>query len=253
MSVTLERGAREAAPQAAGESRPYATLSVIVPVFNERNTVAEIIHQMQSVEIPLGLEIIIVDDASTDGTDQILDELAHSNVRVLRHPNNRGKGAAVRTGLAAVTGDLVLIQDADLEYDPADWPVLLEPVLSGKAKVVFGSRFSGDCQNMTRLHRFGNRFLSFATSLLYSAPVSDMNTCYKLFDCKVFDRVRIKAERFNFDPEITAKVLRHGYAIHEVPISYFGRGVPEGKKITWRDGGSMLITLLRYRLLSPDR
>jgi glycosyltransferase involved in cell wall biosynthesis len=253
MSVTLQRPARAAAPHNAEEARAYATLSVIVPVFNEKATVAEIIRRMRAVQIPLGLDIVIVDDASTDGTDQVLDALADSTVRVLRHPINRGKGAAVRTGLAAATGDLVLIQDADLEYDPSDWPVLLEPILTGKAKVVFGSRFAGDCQNMTRLHWLGNRFLSLATSVLYSTTVSDMNTCYKLFDCRVFDRISIEAERFNFDPEITAKVLRHGYAIHEVPVSYIGRGVPEGKKITWRDGGSMLVTLVRYRLLSPKR
>jgi glycosyltransferase involved in cell wall biosynthesis len=253
MSVTLERQVREESvltlPDVLAPS--YRTLSVIVPVFNERATVAEIVRRMRSVLLPLALEIILVDDASTDGTDAVIAGLADETVRVLRHTQNRGKGAAVRTGLAAVRGEVVLIQDADLEYDPLDWPVLLDPVLRGKAKVVFGSRFSGVCHNMSRLHWIGNQFLSFVTSVLYATSVSDMNTCYKLFDRRVLDGITLRADRFDFDPEITAKILRRGYEIYEVPVSYAGRGAAEGKKITWRDGGSVLAALVRYRLVSP--
>src|SRR5205085_1889978 len=160
----------------AVEGRRYRTLSVIVPVFNERNTVAEILRRMRRVELPVDLEVVVVDDASSDGTDKILDALADSTVRVVRHPVNRGKGAAVRTGLDYVRGDLVLVQDADLEYDPEDWPRLLAPILKGKARVVYGSRFTGERKNMLFLHWVGNRFLSLVTNVLYNTTLSDMET-----------------------------------------------------------------------------
>jgi glycosyltransferase involved in cell wall biosynthesis len=225
----------------------YQKLSIIMPVFNERNTVVEAIRRCRSVELPLEREIIVIDDGSDDGTRQILSQLQDSTVRVLQHPVNRGKGAAIRTGLAHVTGDLVLIQDADLEYDPEDWPNLLAPVLKGKARVVYGSRFTGERRNMMFWHWVGNRFLSLVTNALYNTTLSDMETCYKLFDRKLIDSIPLRSERFGFEPEVTAMILRTGERIYEVPISYAGREVHEGKKITWRDGIDALGTLIRCR------
>ncbi len=224
-------------------------LSIIVPVFNERSTVAEIVRRMRSVELPVDREIVIVDDGSDDGTASVLTQLADSTVRVLKHASNRGKGAAIRTGLENATGDLVLVQDADLEYDPEDWPRLLAPLLKGRARVVYGSRFTGERRNMLFLHWVGNRFLSLVTNMLYNSTLSDMETCYKLFDRDVLDGVRLEANRFDFEPEFTAKVLRRGIRIYEVPISYAGREPDEGKKITWQDGVVALWTLVKYRFV----
>jgi glycosyltransferase involved in cell wall biosynthesis len=165
------------------------------------------------------------------------------------HPHNRGKGHAIRTGLEHVTGDLVIVQDADLEYDPDDWPKLLAPALKGRATVVYGSRFTGERRNMLFLHWVGNRFLSLVTNVLYNTTLSDMETCYKLFDRRVLDGIRLVAESFDFEPEVTAKVLRQGIRIYEVPISYSGREFDEGKKITWRDGVLALWTLVKYRFV----
>jgi glycosyltransferase involved in cell wall biosynthesis len=226
----------------------YRLLSVIVPVFNERNTVGEIIRRMRKVDLPVDLQIVVVDDASGDGTDKILAALEDSTVRVVRHPTNQGKGAAVRTGLEYARGDLVLIQDADLEYDPDDWPKLLAPILKGKATVVYGSRFTGERKNMLFLHWIGNRFLSLVTNILYNTTISDMETCYKLFDHKTIAGLTIESNRFDFEPEITAKVLRRGHRIYEVPISYAGRELGEGKKITWRDGFGALWALVKFRV-----
>jgi glycosyltransferase involved in cell wall biosynthesis len=233
-----------------GEETPsYRLLSVIVPVFNERTTVAEVIRRIRSVDLPQPLEreVVVVDDGSSDGTDKILNAIGDSTVRILAHKANAGKGAAIRTGLETVRGDLVLIQDADLEYDPEDWPKLLDPVLRGKARVVYGSRFTGERRNMLPLHWIGNRFLSLMTNVLYASTLSDMETCYKLFDAKVLEGITIKSNRFDFEPEITAKLLRRGHRIYEVPISYAWRELSEGKKITWRDGFGALWTLLKYR------
>ncbi len=228
----------------------YRMLSVIVPVYNERNTVGEIIRRMRKVDLPvdLELEIIVVDDASVDGSDKVLSTLEDSTVRVVRHEHNQGKGAAIRTALDYVRGDLVLVQDADLEYDPDDWPRLLAPVLKGKARVVYGSRFTGERRNMLFWHWVGNRFLSLVTNVLYNTTISDMETCYKLFDRKVLEGITIEAKRFDFEPEITAKILRRGHRIYEVPISYAGREFDEGKKITWKDGVAALITLVKLRV-----
>jgi glycosyltransferase involved in cell wall biosynthesis len=227
--------------------RTYGTLTVIMPVYNERATVAEIIRRMRAVELPVVLQVIVVDDGSSDGTDKVLKALEDSTVRVFTHPENQGKGAAIRTAMAAARGDLILIQDADLEYDPDDWPRLLEPVLKGKARIVYGSRFTGERKNMLPLHWFGNRVLSLVTNILYSSTLSDMETCYKLFDAQVLEGMTIVSNRFEFEPEITAKVLRRGHRIYEVPISYAGREPHEGKKITWRDGFSALSALIRFR------
>jgi glycosyltransferase involved in cell wall biosynthesis len=227
----------------------FRTLSVIVPVFNERSTVAEIVRRMRSVDLPIEREIVVVDDGSDDGTGAVLTQLRDSTVRVIAHPQNRGKGAAIRTGLESATGDLVLVQDADLEYDPEDWPRLLAPVLKGRARVVYGSRFTGERRNMLFLHWVGNRFLSLVTNVLYNSTLSDMETCYKLFDRRVLDGIRLHADRFDFEPEFTAKVLRRGIRIYEVPISYAGREMSEGKKITWQDGISALWTLVKYRFV----
>ncbi len=240
-------------PGASGsEAHRYATLSVIVPVFNERVTVAEVIRRIRAVQLPLDIEVIVVDDGSSDGTDKVLAALGDSTVRVISHAQNRGKGAAIRTGMESVRGDLVLVQDADLEYDPEDWPKLLDPILRGKSQVVYGSRFTGERKNMMPLHWIGNRFLSLVTNVLYSSTLSDMETCYKLFDRRVLEGITIESDRFDFEPEITAKVLRRGYRIYEVPISYAGREEDEGKKITWRDGFGALRALVKYRFTRPD-
>ena len=231
------------------EGQDFQKLSVIVPVFDERNTVVEIVRRMRVVELPVDLEIVIVDDGSTDGTRDVLRQLADSTVRVINHDANRGKGAAIRTGLSHVTGDLVLVQDADLEYDPEDWPKLLAPMLRGKARVVYGSRFTGERRNMLFLHWIGNRFLSLVTNVLYNTTLSDMETCYKLFDRSLLDGITLRAQRFEFEPEVTAKILRQGVRIYEVPISYTGREFDEGKKITWRDGFVALWTLVKYRFV----
>ncbi len=230
-----------------GQPRTYRTLSVIVPVFNERTTVAEVLRRMRAVELPVVLQIIVVDDGSSDGSDKVLAALQDSTVRVISHGVNQGKGAAIRTGLHEARGDLVLIQDADLEYDPNDWPKLLEPIMRGKSRVVYGSRFTGERKNMLPLHWIGNRFLSLVTNVLYSSTLSDMETCYKLFDARVLDGLTIVSNRFDFEPEITAKVLRRGHRIYEVPISYAGREFDQGKKITWRDGISAIRALVKFR------
>jgi glycosyltransferase involved in cell wall biosynthesis len=231
------------------EPKQYQKLSVIVPLFDERNTVAEIVRRMRAVELPLDREIVLVDDGSRDGTTDVLRQLADSTVHVVSHEQNLGKGAAIRTGLEQVTGDLVLIQDGDLEYDPEDWPKLLAPVLRGKAVVVYGSRFTGERRNMLFFHWVGNRFLSLVTNMLYNTTLSDMETCYKLFDREVIAGIQLRARGFEFEPEVTAKVLRSGIRIYEVPISYAGREFHEGKKITWRDGFVALWTLVKYRFV----
>ncbi|HEX4778649.1 MAG TPA: glycosyltransferase family 2 protein [Acidimicrobiia bacterium] len=237
------------APSAA-ETSPAAQhrkLSVIVPVYNERNTVGEIVRRMRNVELPIDLEVVLVDDGSDDGTRALLPRLADSTVRIVTHDTNRGKGAAVRTGLAHATGDLVLIQDADLEYDPDEWPRLLAPVLKGRARVVYGSRFTGERRNMQLSSWLGNRLLVGVANVLFNTTLSDLETGYKLFDRDFLDSLHITADGFDFEPEVTARVLSAGERIYEVPISYTARERDEGKKITWRDGANALWVLARCR------
>lgn len=222
-------------------------LSVIIPVYNERATIREILRQVRVVG--LADEIIVVDDGSTDGTREILEEEARSgDIRVLFHERNMGKGAAVRTGIAHATGDILLIQDADLEYDPRDYPQLIRPIQEGRAAVVYGSRFLGPRKAMLFWHMIGNKFLTMVTNLLYDAILSDMETGYKVFRADVIRDIPLRARGFEFEPEITAKILKRGYRIFEVPISYYGREFKEGKKIRpVRDGLKALWTLIKYR------
>ena len=220
-------------------------LSVVIPVYNEKKSLLEIIRRVQSV--PIDKEIILVDDFSTDGTRDVLRNLEKQQFKVLYHEKNQGKGAALRTGFQHATGEFVIVQDADLEYDPNEYPKLLKPILEGKADVVYGSRFSGHRTNMTSLHTLGNLFLTAITNLFYRTSITDMETCYKLFRRETIQGIRIESNRFNFEPEVTAKLLKRGLRILEVPISYSGRSFSEGKKITWCDGFSAVWTLVKYR------
>ena len=224
-------------------------LSVIVPVYNEADTVQRLLRQVRDIDIPK--EIIVVDDASTDGTWEILtSEARNLGIRLFRHKQNQGKGGAVRTGLAQIAGDVVLIQDADLEYDPRDYFALLRPILEGRASAVYGSRFLGEHKAMLFWHSLGNKFLTLVTNVLYDSTLTDMETCYKVFTRDIADGLDIRQSRWGIDPEITAKILRQGVRIYEVPIAYNGREAWEGKKISWKDGFVVLWTLLRYRFAS---
>lgn len=225
-------------------------LSIIIPVYNEKASIKEILDRVKGADIgEIEKEIITVDDFSTDGSREILKDEEEKGLKVLYHDRNMGKGATIRTALGHSTGDLILIQDADLEYDPEDYNKLLTPILKGKADVVYGSRFTGERRNMLFWHWVGNRFLTLITNILYNTTLSDMETCYKLFKADVIKKIRIRSNRFDFEPEITAKILKKGIRIYEVPISYTGREFEEGKKITWRDGFSALWTLVKYRFV----
>ncbi len=241
-------------------------LSVIMPVYNERETIREILRQVRAVKVvvpgnhiigreddpPLEVEkeIVVVDDGSTDGTRDILqEEEQKGDLKVFYHEVNQGKGAAVRTGIEQATGDILVIQDADLEYDPRDYPRLIQPIIEGRVEVVYGSRFLGPRKAMLLWHMVANKILTLTTNVLYNAILRDMETCYKAFRAEVIKGIPLHARRFELEPEITAKVLKRGYRIFEVPISYYGREYHEGKKIGFWDAPIALWTLIKYRFV----
>ena len=224
-------------------------ISVIIPVYNERDTIAEVIRRVQ--EQPFEMEIIVVDDCSIDGTRDLLRETAWpENIHILYHEKNQGKGAAIRTAIGAVSKEVVIIQDADLEYNPDDFSTVLRPIIDGVADVVYGSRFLGIHRSFMLHHYVGNKALTLTTNLLYNNMLTDMETGYKAFLSPVIKGIRIRSNRFDFEPEITAKVLKRGYRIYEVPIYYAGRDYAEGKKITWRDGFAAIWALIRFRFIN---
>ena len=237
--------------QCEADDRPAAfagKLSVVMPVYNEESTVDAIVRRVLAVD--LDIELVIVDDGSSDGTRALLYELEaeHENVRLFLHETNQGKGAALRTGFASATGDIVIVQDADLEYDPGDYPRLVEPIVRGEADVVYGSRYlAGDRQDGSWVHRLGNRLLTGASNLFTGQKLSDMETCYKVFRRETIANMPLQQNRFGFEPEVTAKLARRGLRIEEVPIRYNSRDYTEGKKIGWRDALSALYCIVRYR------
>ena len=223
-------------------------ISVVIPVYNEVQTIKEIVARVQEVE--LEKEIIIVDDYSTDGTREHLREInqANENVKVLYHDHNQGKGAALRKGFQAITGDIVIIQDADLEYDPRDYPLLLGPIVDGRADVVYGSRFLGGPHRVLFFwHYLGNKFVTLLSNMLTNLNLTDMETCYKVFKSEVLAEIKLKSNRFGFEPEFTAKIAKKGFRIYETPISYSGRTYAEGKKIGWKDGVKAVFAILWFR------
>ena len=224
-------------------------LSVIVPVFNEKDTLEHIVERI--LASPLDKEIIVVDDFSTDGTRDLLPKLEGRVDQILYHDRNRGKGAAIRTGLAHVTGDMVVIQDADLEYDPAEYPKLVRPIVEGHADVVYGSRFTGQERRVHLFwHYMGNKMLTLLSNMTTNLNLTDMETCYKVFRTEVIRGLDLRCDRFGFEPEVTAKVARLGVRIYEVPCSYHGRDYKDGKKIGWRDGVAAVWYILRFRFLN---
>ncbi len=232
-------------------NREY-TLSVLIPVYNEADTLLELLDRVRDVEI--NKEILLVDDGSTDGTRALMQtriEGQYADVRVLYHPHNMGKGAAIRTAIAAATGDYLIVQDADLEYDPREYYTLLEPLLDGRADVVYGSRFLGGGAHRVHFfwHRLGNGLLTLMSNMLTNLNLTDMEVCYKVFKREVLQSLTLRCNKFDFEPEVTAKVAKARCRIYEVPISYSGRDYEEGKKIGWRDGVQAIWTILKYRFV----
>ena len=225
-------------------------VSIVIPCYNERNTIEKIVETVRNAPLE-NKEIVIVDDGSQDGTQSVLEERISQIVdQIIYHPVNRGKGAALRSGFAAASGDIILVQDADLEYDPADYPVLLEPLMSGKADAVFGSRFMGGRPHRVLFfwHMAGNRFLTLLSNIFTNLNLTDVETGYKAFKAPLIKAIQIEEDRFGVEPEITAKLARTGCRIYEVGISYSGRTYAEGKKINWRDGLRAIYAILRYNL-----
>ncbi len=224
-------------------------LSVVIAVYNEKQTILELLARVRAVPIPK--EIILVDDCSKDGTREILQAIpAADDLKILYQPFNQGKGAALRAGFQAVSGEIVVIQDADLEYDPAEYPVLIQPILEGKADVVYGSRFLGGPHRVLFFwHSVGNKLLTTLSNMMTDLNLSDMETCYKVFRAEILKRITLKENRFGIEPEFTAKVAKLRCRVYEVPISYAGRDYAEGKKIGWRDGVAAIYFILKYRFL----
>jgi glycosyltransferase involved in cell wall biosynthesis len=224
-------------------------LSIIIPVYNEAATIREIVNRVKKVKLPKTTkQIIVVNDGSTDQTKNKLKSI--KDIKLINLPKNQGKGAAIKAGLTKTTGEFVLIQDADLEYDPQDIPILLEPILNKKAEVVYGSRFLGPHKNMLFWHLVGNKFLSFITNILFNTTLSDMEVCYKLIPTRLIKSFNLEQKRFGFEPEVTAKILKSNLRIYEVPISYSGREFHEGKKITWKDGLVAFFLIIKYRFFN---
>lgn len=223
-------------------------LSVVVPVYNEKETIREVYERIKAVAIEK--EIILVDDYSTDGTREIIKDLESEDTKVYMHEKNCGKGAALRTGMLQATGEIVIIQDADLEYDPNEYPRLIKPILEGKADVVYGSRFSGGEYHRVLFfwHMLGNKFLTLLSNMFTNLNLTDMETCYKVFRREVVEKITIEENRFGFEPEITAKIAKMKCRIYEVGISYYGRTYEEGKKIGWRDGVQAIFCIVKYNL-----
>jgi glycosyltransferase involved in cell wall biosynthesis len=221
-------------------------LSVVIPVYNEKNTILELLDRVRKVDLPK--EIIVVDDCSTDGTREVLQALPPSDdLRIFLQPENKGKGAALRAGFAAVSGDIVVIQDADLEYDPAEYAGLIQPILTNKADVVFGSRFLGGPHRVLFFwHSVGNRVLTTLSNMFTDLNLTDMETCYKVFRAELLEKITLRENRFGFEPEFTAKIGKARYRVYEVPISYSGRDYSEGKKIGWKDGVAAIYFILKY-------
>jgi glycosyltransferase involved in cell wall biosynthesis len=223
-------------------------LSVIIPVYNEKATIEAVILRVREIDVGMEKEIVIVDDASQDGTQDVLKNLDYPDIKVYFHEKNQGKGAALHTGFSNAQGDIILIQDADLEYDPAEYPSLLKPILDGRADVVYGSRFLGGPHRVLFFwHYVGNKLLTTLSNMLSNLNLSDMETCYKVIKKDVLDRITLKSKRFGFEPEITIKLAKLNAKIYEVPISYSGRDYSEGKKIGWKDGFAAIYHIFRYK------
>lgn len=237
----------------ASDTQAFRRLSIVIPVYNERATIAEVVSRVLAVDTGLEHEVLLVDDGSTDGTRDLYPAIEKQHggslIKTILQPVNRGKGAAIRTGFDAASGDIIVVQDADLEYDPADFPQLLKPILAGKADVVYGSRFVGSQAHRVHLfwHMIGNKFLTLLSNMLTNLNLTDMETCYKVFRREVLQSLTLVSDRFTIEPEMTAKVAKGGWRIFEVGISYAGRSYDEGKKITWRDGFEALWAIFRFR------